>query len=83
MATYYGYLLWLLPMATYRDVALEETRYCVAPQVERCRGGRGEGHGEQQGDADEAGRDVRRAAAYVLACRGTERRGEPREQPAW
>eukprot|EP00964_Phaeocystis_antarctica_P106266 scaffold71167_cov58-Phaeocystis_antarctica.AAC.3 len=70
-------------MATYRDVALEETRYGVAPQVERGSGGRGECDSEQQGDTDEAGGDVRRAAAYVLARRGTQRRGEPREQPAW
>ena len=70
-------------MATYHGVALEEARYGVAPQVERGSGGRGECDGEQQGDTDEAGGDVRRAAAYVLARRGTERRGEPREEPAW
>ena len=56
--------------ALHRGVALEEVRECAAPQVERGRGCRGEADGEQQRDADEAGRDVRRAAAHVFAGRG-------------
>ena len=68
--------------ALHRGIALEELRHYTAPQVERRRGCRGEGHGEEQRDPDEAGRDVRQAAAYVLARRGAQRGGEPREEPA-